>query len=711
MNEFNFFLPISKVQKNQDGSCLVSGYASTPALDLDGEVVALDAVRKALPGYWQWRNIRQMHTNSAVGRAQEANIDKRGLFLTAKITDKDAVQKCLDRVYQGFSIGGRKLAKSGNVITEIEMIEISVVDRPSNPECRFAVQKSANAGAGAYLTKLPRPFRDPRDRAVRKMAAAVEALTEIDPSQVSEFLKAPAQDGFHFLPKVSDPPAADAGAERDTDKGAGMDGACDKHGIENCAKCMKRAARKAAKAMRKRGFTEAQRQQAASTGAALPDGSFPIKNKGDLANARQAIGRAKNPGKARAHIRARAAALGVKLPPNWSKKEAAALIKSMLLSPPPILSKSAETPSSLSLSADLGLGSNTEGGHDFDVAPKGDGTERLPPQLRLKKSGTDVPVLAAGIGQKASGADDQDLNSLLEELNMSANSGQDGLGQIILNAVKAARSPSRAQHLRIAQSNLKKVGKARKEARGAVMEAHKALEKSYLAKQALIKAGKKPAPDDDADDMEKTVGAMRALQKAYGALNSMKTFQKAASDHLAKAASRAGQRGQEVSDPEAGVYEVPPGIKDLSNNDLVTAGPGGGESGSTPFVHDMLTPFPGKSAKIKKGLVTAAEADAMARAAAAEAKVEILEKLPAGPVFGNRRPAAFDLSKLGVGNSDEAKSLFKGIRPEDLASENENVRRSSVAKFIGNHIFGGHGKSVFDSDFHGTLGAELPQQQ
>jgi hypothetical protein len=61
----------------------------------------------------------------------------------------------------------------------------------------------------------------------------------------------------------------------------------------------------------KREFSAEQRQRDASSGAALPDGSFPIENASDLHNAMQAIGRAKDPAKAKAHIRARARALGL----------------------------------------------------------------------------------------------------------------------------------------------------------------------------------------------------------------------------------------------------------------------------------------------------------------------------------------------------------------------------------------------------------------
>jgi hypothetical protein len=69
----------------------------------------------------------------------------------------------------------------------------------------------------------------------------------------------------------------------------------------------------------KRKFSDKQRASAADSGAAMPDGSFPIKSKQDLKNAIQAHGRAKDPDKAKAHIKGRAKALGATdmLPDAW----------------------------------------------------------------------------------------------------------------------------------------------------------------------------------------------------------------------------------------------------------------------------------------------------------------------------------------------------------------------------------------------------------
>jgi hypothetical protein len=75
----------------------------------------------------------------------------------------------------------------------------------------------------------------------------------------------------------------------------------------------------------KRTFSADQRKELAASGAALPDGSFPIENTADLHNAIKAVGRASDPDKAKAHIKSRARALGAtaSLPDEWKGAKAA----------------------------------------------------------------------------------------------------------------------------------------------------------------------------------------------------------------------------------------------------------------------------------------------------------------------------------------------------------------------------------------------------
>lgn len=76
--------------------------------------------------------------------------------------------------------------------------------------------------------------------------------------------------------------------------------------------------------MELKDFSTDKRKALAKTGAALPDGSYPIQNTSDLHNAISAVGRAGAKGtpgydRAKAHIVKRAKALGAEsaLPSDW----------------------------------------------------------------------------------------------------------------------------------------------------------------------------------------------------------------------------------------------------------------------------------------------------------------------------------------------------------------------------------------------------------
>jgi phage head maturation protease len=138
-----FYWPIAKLDHERR---MVWGYASTEAEDDQGEIIRRDALEAALDDYMRFANIREMHQPSAVGIAEEAAIDERGLYLGARIVDSEAWEKVVAGVYKGFSIGGRVTARDPadrKVITGLSLTEISVVDRPANPEAVFDCWKRA----------------------------------------------------------------------------------------------------------------------------------------------------------------------------------------------------------------------------------------------------------------------------------------------------------------------------------------------------------------------------------------------------------------------------------------------------------------------------------------------------------------------------------------------------------------------------------------
>jgi hypothetical protein len=73
--------------------------------------------------------------------------------------------------------------------------------------------------------------------------------------------------------------------------------------------------------MDKRDYNTRQRREMAARGQAMPDGSFPIANRADLANAIQSVGRASNYDSAKRHIMRRARALNAMdmLPEDWTR--------------------------------------------------------------------------------------------------------------------------------------------------------------------------------------------------------------------------------------------------------------------------------------------------------------------------------------------------------------------------------------------------------
>ena len=139
------FLPLEKVDREQR---LVYGYASTEARDSQGEIVTRAAIEAALPAYMEYANIREMHQLSAVGVVKSAGLDDKGLLLEAKVVDDAAWVKVREGVYKGLSIGGRvtqRDALNKSIITGVDLTEISLVDRPANPEALIAAYKAAGA--------------------------------------------------------------------------------------------------------------------------------------------------------------------------------------------------------------------------------------------------------------------------------------------------------------------------------------------------------------------------------------------------------------------------------------------------------------------------------------------------------------------------------------------------------------------------------------
>ncbi len=144
---------IEKVEPQDDGTVRVHGIASTEDVDDQGDIVAADAMRDALPDYMRFPTIREMHQLSAAGTTIQADVgDDKITRIVTHIVDPVAVTKVKNQVYRGFSIGGTVTQRSGKTITGLKLTEISLVDRPANTEAVFELWKAA---------QMPEPFNPP----------------------------------------------------------------------------------------------------------------------------------------------------------------------------------------------------------------------------------------------------------------------------------------------------------------------------------------------------------------------------------------------------------------------------------------------------------------------------------------------------------------------------------------------------------------------
>lgn len=665
MSDFQVFLPIAKVDEKKR---TVSGYASTPTKDSDGEIVTLEAVRSALPDYMTWGNIREMHALKAVGVAKEANMDTKGLFLTAKIVDDNAWNKCLEGVYKGFSIGGRKLAKEGDKITEIELTEVSVVDRPANPDCKITLAKSRKEHAEGYLVK-PKSEKTSEQKALVKMARAVELLAKDGPPA--------AHDGFSLPAPVDKTIPETTIPAKEPD---GVDSPKDDKPEEN--------------------VTRKTEPDTTKGGDAPGEGDKPYGNVEYADPGHQADGKKRYPVDNEKHIRA--AWSYINKPKNAAKYSPghASSVRSKIVSawkkkihpdgPPSVSKKIAKKLKKLEKRQRMAEFLNNR----FAL-------RRAAPALEIAEAEDDS---LEKFELRKSG--DETMEDNKEDKIEFAKTG-DPLADAVGRLLAKAAEPPLTKRLAMADDNVRKARKAMKECRKAIEQAHKMHKAAYFAKAD----GAKPSGDGDSFDH---AGAMEKLQKAYGELDKARIFGKAAIGDIAKASGSVGQSGQQAGDSDSPYYEVPPGVKHLGISALAGAGPGTpGGGGQPPEYPGDGSVYSGKASVsddlkkyAKDGQIPAAVAELLIAKGRTEAELEALRRVPAS---AGRRPYAFDITKAvgGAEPNQDNRSLFEGVDVAALGSGDERAHTEASAKVIGNFLTSGKfGKSVLDPTFRGAAGSK-----
>lgn len=152
--------PITKIDEERRE---VWGYATVEGdgPDRQGDITEYEGSKQAFAawsGYFEkisggqsLGNVREMHRPSAVGKAiaWEPDDQKKAILLGLKVIDDAAWDKTKARVYNGLSIGAnptkekreRRKGRMVNVIKEYDLVEVSLVDNPANPEAVLTMVK------------------------------------------------------------------------------------------------------------------------------------------------------------------------------------------------------------------------------------------------------------------------------------------------------------------------------------------------------------------------------------------------------------------------------------------------------------------------------------------------------------------------------------------------------------------------------------------
>ena len=141
---------ISKVNENEDGTLTVEGIASSESVDSDGEVILADAIKGSIGDYMKFGALREMHQNIAAGTTLSMKVADDGqTHIEALVVDPVSVKKVLAGVLKGFSIGGKVLKRNSekrNIIEQLKLTEVSLVDRPANPDAMITLYKADTIG-------------------------------------------------------------------------------------------------------------------------------------------------------------------------------------------------------------------------------------------------------------------------------------------------------------------------------------------------------------------------------------------------------------------------------------------------------------------------------------------------------------------------------------------------------------------------------------
>ena len=314
--------PIDKVETDADGDLIVYGKASDGSIDSDQQIVDPSWMSRAAQA---WKdsgaNLRVQHNaqRDPAGVGLEVETDANGATWVKGLVVEPIAKKLVAKgALRAYSVGiarptiARDAMAKGGRITDGELVEISLVDRPANKRCGIQLVKSED-GVPEYVGKV---FG--ADDVIAK-ALDGEVVEKAAADTWASAAEAPAP-GAVDISNFQMPQDLNVTITPDDIMRVMQNKFVSKHYDELAVKAIADA-EAAILGKDHREFSADQRREQAGQGNALPDGSYPIPDKDALRRAsilaRSGHG---NAAAARRLIARRARELGVANPLDESDK-------------------------------------------------------------------------------------------------------------------------------------------------------------------------------------------------------------------------------------------------------------------------------------------------------------------------------------------------------------------------------------------------------
>ena len=169
----------------KDKNLKIAGYANTTAKDRAGDIVTANAWAKGVDNFRRNPVLLYQHKHDCpIGKVNKITVDKKGIFVEAAVSEaaesNHGIQTLIkDGALKSFSVGFK--VKDGKYnrdedsmyITDVELLEISVVSVPCNQDSLFSVRKSFETDDD--YTKFVDSFKSEESSTKEEKAAKIKA--------------------------------------------------------------------------------------------------------------------------------------------------------------------------------------------------------------------------------------------------------------------------------------------------------------------------------------------------------------------------------------------------------------------------------------------------------------------------------------------------------------------------------------------------------